>query len=260
MRTVKGLYLRNTGFIMELPNKHQGQSSYLEAILMNTISDIRLANARTIAAEYKNPAEFARTIDRESTQVSRFMGANPTKKIGDRMARHIESSCRKPKGWLDTDRISEKHYQAPEYKIITKLPTGVPVVDWSQLIGPSAPDFPYPFNLIATGIEKETPYIPCPTDHGDHTFATRVKDNTMTSQYGRSYPEGSIIFIDPDRANEAQSGDRVLAMIEGTIPTFKQYGEADGERYLQSINLQYPIITREFEITGLVIGMWMPED
>jgi SOS-response transcriptional repressor LexA len=81
----------------------------------------------------------------------------------------------------------------------------------------------------------------------------------MTAQYGRSYPEGSIIYIDPDRAHEAKPGDRVFAIIEGKIPSFKLYGEADGERYLQSINLQYPIITRQFEITGLVIGMWMPE-
>ncbi len=102
--------------------------------------------------------------------------------------------------------------------------------------------------------------IPCPTQHGPNTFATRVNDNTMTAQYGRSYPEGSIIFIDPDMANQAKNGDRVYAMIEGKIPSFKQFGSADGQRYLQCINLQYPIITREFEIAGLVIGMWTPEN
>lgn len=69
---------------------------------MNTISEIRLANARKIADEYTNSADFAKKIDRESTQVSRFMGANPTKKIGEKMARHIEIACGRPKGWLDT--------------------------------------------------------------------------------------------------------------------------------------------------------------
>lgn len=121
----------------------------------------------------------------------------------------------------------------------------VPFIEWDQLTDKRA--------------RSLSPEIPCPADHGPNTFATRVKDNTMTAQYGRSYPEGSIIYIDPDRAHEAKSGDRVFAMIEGKIPSFKLYGEADGERYLQSINLQYPIITREFEITGLVIGMWVPE-
>lgn len=123
---------------------------------------------------------------------------------------------------------------------------GVPLIEW-QFLGS---------DTAKTTANK----IICPVSHGPNTFATRVKDNTMTAQYGRSYPEGSIIFIDPDQAHKAKSGDRVFALIEGTIPTFKLYGETDGERYLQSINLQYPIITREFEITGLVIGMWMPEN
>lgn len=102
--------------------------------------------------------------------------------------------------------------------------------------------------------------IPCPTEHSTSTYATRVKDNTMTAQYGRSYPEGSIIFVDPERANEAQNGDRVVAVIEGEIVSFKQYGEADGQRYLQPINIQYPSITKPFEIIGLVIGLWIPEN
>lgn len=131
-----------------------------------------------------------------------------------------------------------------EKNIIRSIST--PLIEWNQLTDPRA--------------QKLATLIPCPTDHGPNTFATRVKDNTMTAQYGRSYPEGSIIYIDPDRAHEAQPGDRVFAIIEGEIPSFKLYGEADGERYLQSINLQYPIITREFEVKGLVIGMWMPEN
>jgi SOS-response transcriptional repressor LexA len=102
--------------------------------------------------------------------------------------------------------------------------------------------------------------IPCPTEHSASSYATRVKDNTMTAQYGRSYPEGSIIFVDPERASEAQNGDRVVAIIEGEIVSFKQYGEADGQRYLQPINIQYPSITKPFEIIGLVIGLWIPEN
>jgi SOS-response transcriptional repressor LexA len=123
---------------------------------------------------------------------------------------------------------------------------GVPLIEW---------------DLLAAGTTMINPLkIVCPIPHSPKTFATRVKDNTMTAQYGRSYPEGCIIFIDPARAEHAKNGDRVYAMIESTIPSFKQFGEADGQRYLQSINLQYPLITKEFEIKGLVIGMWMPED
>lgn len=122
----------------------------------------------------------------------------------------------------------------------------VPLFEWSQI----------------ENNDRSTPikYIFCPEDHGPNTFATRVKDNTMTAQYGRSYPEGSIIFVDSDKVNEAKHGDRIIAALEGNIFTFKKYGLADdGQEFLESINLQYPIITREFEIKGLVIGMWIPE-
>lgn len=230
---------------MRVTNDYQGSPLFNGAILMNTISDIRLSNAKKLATAYNNLAEFSRVIDREPTQVSRFMGANPTKNIGDRIARHIEKSCRKPKGWLDTDHSNEDINSTTAQIEPSEVLTGTPLIEWELLTDPRA------YKLAAL--------IPCPAEHGPNTFATRVKDNTMTAQHGRSYPEGSIIYIDPDRADEAKSGDRVFAIIEGEIPTFKQYGEADGERYLQSINLQYPIITREFEITGLVIGLWIPE-
>jgi SOS-response transcriptional repressor LexA len=244
------MYLKNTGFIMRTSNRYIGAPSFKEVILMNTISEIRLSNARNLAAECNNLAEFSRIIDREPTQVSRFMGANPTKNIGDRIARHIETKCGKPKGWLDTDNSTDHMGVAftaipDDYEKRILLSVNTPLIEWNQII-------------MADECHRST-LIPCPADHGPNTFATRVKDNTMTAQYGRSYPEGSIIYIDPDRAHEAQPGDRVFAIIEGKIPSFKLYGEADGERYLQSINLQYPIITREFEIKGLVIGMWMPE-
>ena len=139
-----------------------------------------------------------------------------------------------------SDNISET---TPQY---LNAPQNVPLIEWGQITKPET-------HSIATPIA-------CPANHSDKAFALHVKDNTMTAQFGRSYPENSIIYIDPASAHKAKSGDRILALIEGKIPTFKLYGETDGERYLQSINLQYPIITKPFEIIGLVIGMWVPED
>lgn len=70
---------------------------------MNEINDTRLKNARSLAKEYKTLAAFAEAIERAPTQVSRFMGKKPTKKIGDQMARHMEKCLKKPKGWLDNE-------------------------------------------------------------------------------------------------------------------------------------------------------------
>ncbi|WP_169516162.1 hypothetical protein [Halomonas halocynthiae] len=70
---------------------------------MKEIAQIRLENARTLAEQAGGTTQFAARVDREPTQMSRIMGANPTKNIGSRMARHIESCFNKPSGWMDYD-------------------------------------------------------------------------------------------------------------------------------------------------------------
>jgi hypothetical protein len=79
---------------------------------MNDINDIRRANARELATKLcGNLASFADKIDRAPTQVSRFMGKNPNKPIGTKLARHIEQCFNKESGWLDQDRSSPDYQQ-----------------------------------------------------------------------------------------------------------------------------------------------------
>ena len=53
-------------------------------------------------------------------------------------------------------------------------------------------------------------YLPCPAPHGRSTFALRVKGDSMTAPYGRSYPDGCIIYVDPERRSPI-NGDRIVA-------------------------------------------------
>jgi SOS-response transcriptional repressor LexA len=82
----------------------------------------------------------------------------------------------------------------------------------------------------------------------------------MTSPHGKSYPEGCIIFVDPDQRGGIVSGDRVIAKLNGAdAVTFKVYIEDAGRRFLKPLNTQYPPIIEEFRILGKVIGKWEPE-
>lgn len=82
----------------------------------------------------------------------------------------------------------------------------------------------------------------------------------MTAQYGRSYPEGAIIFVDPDQTGGVANGDRVIAKISGENGvTFKCFIDDGGRKFLKPLNPQHPIITDEFKIIGKVIGMYVPE-
>lgn len=81
----------------------------------------------------------------------------------------------------------------------------------------------------------------------------------MTAPYGRSYPEGCIIFVEPDLRSPT-NGQRVIAKLAGSNDvTFKVYKEEDGRRWLQALNPTHQPIRDEFRIIGTVIGKWEDE-
>ncbi len=80
----------------------------------------------------------------------------------------------------------------------------------------------------------------------------------MTAPYGKSYPEGTIIYVDPEK--EAIPGKRVIARTEYGH-TFKELAINDfGERYLKALNPHHqPIFGEGIEICGVVIGCYSGE-
>lgn len=65
------------------------------------VSEIRRRNARYLAGNEKYRAAFAESIGKSASQVNNWIGPNPTKNIGPKNARLIESAYGKPKDWLD---------------------------------------------------------------------------------------------------------------------------------------------------------------
>lgn len=103
-------------------------------------------------------------------------------------------------------------------------------------------------------------WMPKPKNAGPRTFALRVINDSMTSPFPgqRSYPHGTIIYVDPDR--EVKNGDRVVARAGGEY-TFKTYVEDAGRKYLKPINPTYDKIdiTENVHICGVVIGSYFTE-
>lgn len=103
-------------------------------------------------------------------------------------------------------------------------------------------------------------WLPAPRNAGARTFALRVVNDSMTSPYPgqRSYPDGMIIYVDPDK--EVTNGARVVARANGDY-TFKSYIEDAGRKYLKPINPTYEKIdiTDDVHICGVVIGSYLPE-
>lgn len=114
-------------------------------------------------------------------------------------------------------------------------------------------------DTFAPGDAEE--WLPLPHNAGVRSFALRVDGDSMTPKHpgGRSYPHGTIIYVDPDKM--VTNGCRVVARAPNGTYTFKTYFEDAGRMYLKAINTDYaPIdITDNVHICGVVIGSYLPE-
>lgn len=128
----------------------------------------------------------------------------------------------------------------------------VPLISWVQ-----AGDWNDASDPLQPG-EAER-WMQCPARHGSRTYALRVRGDSMTAMHGRSYPEGCIIFVDPERRSPV-NGDRIIAKLAGSDEvTFKVYKEEDGRRWLQPLNQNHLPIRDPFKVLGTVIGKWEDE-
>lgn len=228
--------------------------------VMKTAEEIRLENARFLAESIGGNVAFADKIERAPTQVSRIIGARSSVAIGPVMARHIEKCFDKPKGWLDHDRSSDSlssvsepasAYSFKNNEIELQQVIYVPILSWVQ-----AGTF---CNSESQVLPHDCEMIPCPNPKASgRTFALRVVGDSMTSPHGRSYPEGTVIFVDPDVL--AEPGQRVIART-AKGHTFKQLSINEfNERYLVPLNPSHqPIMEEGIEICGVVIGSYMKE-
>lgn len=121
----------------------------------------------------------------------------------------------------------------------------VPVISWVQAGAfCSNGDVPLPGEVDER--------IPSPVRVGSRAYAVRVKGDSMVSRDGgRSYPEGTVLIVDPDVDPDA--GKRVVARI-GDETTFKELVRDAGQWYLKPLNPQYKMIpvTEEVVICGVV--------
>ena len=125
-----------------------------------------------------------------------------------------------------------------------------PVVSWASLKDLLNGEF---------NMESEV-WVGCPEDLNENAFALEVKDEVMTASNGKSYPLGTLIFVDVDR--EPKSGDRIVAIdTDNLSAVFREFVISGGVQYLKPLNDRYPIA--EFlpsaKILGVIVGSYMAE-
>ncbi len=90
-------------------------------------------------------------------------------------------------------------------------------------------------------------FIVSPVKVGSRAYALTVKGDSMTNTSGgKSYPNGSLVIVDPDE--EPAPGRRVIARV-GNETTFKELVEDMGQWYLKPLNPIYPMIKVDETVT-----------
>lgn len=190
------------------------------------ISDTRLQNFRRVLAEKKlRLTDIADRLDKAPAQVSAFGGKNPTKGIGDQIAREIERALGLRVGYLDMP------YGIGEFSNATVLShTGrkLPVIGsiaagmWCDSNG----------NIDARDAEE---WVDAPGPVGPQAFILRVEGISMEPKF----MEGDKIVIDPSL--EALPGHYVVAKrTRDQAATLKQLKQEGSELYLYALNPDWP--------------------
>jgi len=204
------------------------------------ISDTRLHNFRRIIAERNlRLTDVAERLGKAPAQVSAFGGKNPTKGIGDQIARELEKALNLHEGYLDMP------YGVGEFNNATVLShTGrkLPVIgsiaagSWCEGQGSFDP-------------RDAEEWIDAPGPVGPSAFILRVEGVSMEPKF----MEGDKIVIDPSL--EALPGHFVAAKrVRDEAATLKQLRQEGIERYLYAVNPDWPEriirMTEEWNICG----------
>jgi transcriptional regulator with XRE-family HTH domain len=88
---------------LAMQNKRKNRKNVDQELPKTTVkyADIPRKNARFLADSVGGFARFAEKVGISDAQVSQILGKNPTRNIGSRQARRIETAFEQPIGWLD---------------------------------------------------------------------------------------------------------------------------------------------------------------
>jgi SOS-response transcriptional repressor LexA len=220
---------------------------------MKELIEIRRLNLKDLVDQYGSQVGLANALDESSARINHLLTGQ--RNIGEKTARKYENQLNKPIYWLDINHKIES--TSPLLQLDDNVVAGpenrgnVPVISWVQ-----AGVWCEAIDNYETGDAER--WIPCPVAHSKHTYALRVRGDSMVAANGSSisFPEGTLIYIDPERP--IISGKKVIAkLLDSNEVTFKVYREEAGKKWLIPLNPQYDKIelVAGMHICGVVIFM-----
>jgi SOS-response transcriptional repressor LexA len=120
----------------------------------------------------------------------------------------------------------------------------VPLLTWVSAGAPAAIGDAHKHTMVPTTVKV-----------GPTAFALSVRGQSMTTQAKVSFPDGTVIIVDPHR--QYGSGSLVIARFEkDNEATFKRFEKDGGQTMLVPLNPAYPVIpiVAPCQIVGVVVS------
>ncbi|MEQ9721268.1 S24 family peptidase [Yersinia alsatica] len=158
--------------------------------------------------------------------------------------------------WLVSGKGEKESSHQASFKInnglsVETLSREVPLISWSQA---------GEFSGVLPQEGNESIYYSCPVTCSENSFALLIENESMLPRF----EPDDIIYVDPE-LNDPPSGKFVLTRVEGSREAaFKQLQILDNQRYLKTLNPDYPPDVRfikmndNYEIIGTVICHMKP--
>lgn len=218
------------------------------------ISEIRLTNARKLQEESGlDRKAFAVKTGIKYSLLGQYIGENPSKNIGEKIARTLEEKCGKPTNWLDYDHSSNaiNDVSKPKDTDISEVDNTIPVISWV-----AAGSFVEVTNPAT--IDDVIEWIPKPINSTDKMFGLIVRGQSMYPEFKK----GEIIYVNPNvTPMDLNDGDLIVIQYsEGGEATFKQLiiGDTSTDMYLKPLNPDWHeqkiIPLSECKLVGKVVG------
>lgn len=210
---------------------------------MKPIGTIRRENLELLVREAKTLEVLATEVGSTPIYLSQIRNqavdskTGRPREMGTSMARRLEIARGKLEGWMDQDHTTES--PQPDASNVYEITPRrrVPIVSWVAAGNlEDIVDNHHP----GEADEWVDVYDTLPSESA---FALRVKNDSMTSPHPgeRSFPEGTVIVVDPLRGSNA--GDFVIAKdVVGQKATFKKLITDGGRWFLKPLNPAYPTV------------------
>lgn len=180
--------------------------------------------------------------EKEKSYISQLIGGKAS--FGEKAARRLEKTYGMGDKYLEASASNPNTEPAPDIK------GNVPLISWVQAGAMCA----IVENFSQSDAED---WLPCPVKHSLRTYVLRVRGSSMYNPQGeRSFRDGDLIFIDPERAYIHKSLV-VVRLDNSNEATFKQLIIEGETSYLQALNPSWPEpiikINNNATICGVVI-------